>query len=178
MAAQESKPFFSGRCIFATFVWYVVFSSYTFWSSYTESISMQMATISSPYSAAHVFCPESLALSNRTKEQEQRIKEMHTTNEELLKTNEELLEKLKKKNNDTKHLRIQLLQMSRRVHYQAMEEVKSPHPPAASDHSIGGLLRYLPLNTIDVNDLHMSDYMADTVSEMTTCWLVLFSILF
>lgn len=121
---------------------------------------MQMATMSSPYSATHVFCPESLAMANQTKEQEQRLKAMQKTNEELLKANEKLLEKLKQKSNESKYLRYDLLQLSRKVHFQ-MEDVTPPH--VSSNHSIGSLLRYLPLNLIDTNDLHLSDYIADTV---------------
>ncbi|KAL3940616.1 MAG: hypothetical protein SGBAC_004872 [Bacillariaceae sp.] len=156
---QETKPFFSGRIIFATFVLYAIFSSYTFWSSYSESLSIQLATMSSPYSAANVFCPESLAMANLTRDHERRMNAIQHTNEELLKTNEELLAKLKKQSNETKVLRFDLIQLSRRVQHEL--ETGTP-PPVVHNQSIGTLLRYLPLNVIDVNDLHLSDYMADT----------------
>lgn len=169
---QETKPFFSGRIIFATFVLYAIFSSYTFWSSYSESLSIQLATMSSPYSAANVFCPESLAMANLTRDHERRMNAIQHTNEELLKTNEELLAKLKKQSNETKVLRFDLIQLSRRVQHEL--ETGTP-PPVVHNQSIGTLLRYLPLNVIDVNDLHLSDYMADTVRVMNSgclVWLV------
>lgn len=130
---------------------YGLVSSFALWNRVTDEQSIMLKE-------ANILCPDNSKLSER---QANTIKALQEENEKLLLDSEELLKKLHRQEQKTKDARFDLTTLRRSMVASNPQQQNSSSIPKAKT----SLLRYEPLNLIEQNHLHLSDYEAD-------CWML------